>query len=209
MARLKNHEFGSINISEINDPVVFVVDMINGFVKEGNLADTAIMSIVEGQRRLMDRLECKNVFICDSHPPKTREFLAYPKHCVIGSKETEVIGELRGYIKKIICKNSTNTFVAPEFQEFLKEDLMRYKDIIIVGCCTDLCILQFALSLQSYLNEHNLCDQRIIVVESLCETYHIDHLHDAYFWNDVSLKNMQTNGITVVSEIEDDENERN
>lgn len=201
MARLKNNQYESIELNELKDPVVFVVDMVNGFVKEGALADPEIMSIVEDQKKLMDQLECRNVFVCDSHPPKTREFLSYPQHCMIGTKEAEVIDELKDHIKRIIHKNSTNTFVAFEFQEFLQDECSRYKDLIIVGCCTDLCILQFALSLQSYLNEHNLCEQRVIVPANLVETYHIEDVHDAYFWNDVSLKNMAANGITVVSEI--------
>lgn len=201
MARLKSNQYESMKLNELKDPVVFVVDMVNGFVKEGALADLEIMSIVEDQKKLMDQLECRNVFVCDTHPPKTREFLSYPQHCMIGTKEAEVIDELKYYIKRIIHKNSTNTFVAPEFQEFLRDECSRYKDLIIIGCCTDLCILQFALSLQSYLNEHNLCEQRVIVPVNMVETYHIEDVHDAYFWNDVSLKNMATNGITVVSEI--------
>ncbi len=201
MARLKNNQYKPMKVDELKDPVVFVVDMVNGFVKEGALADPEIMSIVEDQKRLMDQLECCNVFVCDTHPPKTREFLSYPQHCMIGTKESEVIDELKDHIKRIVHKNSTNTFVAPEFQEFLQDECSRYKDLIIVGCCTDLCILQFALSLQSYLNEHNLCEQRVIVPANLVETYHIEDVHDAYFWNDVSLKNMATNGILVVSEI--------
>ena len=201
MARLKNNLYKPMNVDELKDPVVFVVDMVNGFVKEGALADPAIMSIAEGQKKLMDQLECRNVFVCDTHPPKTREFLSYPQHCMIGTKEAEVIDELKDHIKRIIHKNSTNTFVAPEFQEFLQDECSRYKDLIIVGCCTDLCILQFALSLQSYLNEHNRCEQRVIVPANLVETYHVEDIHDAYFWNDVSLKNMAANGILVVSEI--------
>lgn len=201
MARLKNNLYKPMNVDELKDPVVFVVDMVNGFVKEGALADPTIMSIAEGQKKLMDQLECRNVFVCDTHPPKTREFLSYPQHCMIGTKEAEVIDELKDHIKRIIHKNSTNTFVAPEFQEFLQDECSRYKDLIIVGCCTDLCILQFALSLQSYLNEHNHCEQRVIVPANLVETYHVEDIHDAYFWNDVSLKNMATNGILVVSEI--------
>ena len=74
MARLKNNLYKPMNVDELKDPVVFVVDMVNGFVKEGALADPEIMSIAEGQKELMDQLECRNVFVCDTHPPKTREF---------------------------------------------------------------------------------------------------------------------------------------
>lgn len=203
MARLINNEYKSILANELKNPLVFVVDMVNGFVKEGALADPMIQSVVADQKALMDNLQCRNVFVCDSHPPKTREFLAYPSHCVIGTNEAEVMDELKDYVKRIVHKNSTNTFMAPEFQTLLKEEMGNYQDIVIIGCCTDLCIMQFALSLQSYLNEHNLCDYRVIVPVDCVETYHIDSIHDAYFWNDVSLKNMAANGITVVSKIEE------
>lgn len=202
MSRLKEIKYNKINTSELCDPIVFVVDMVVGFCEEGALADSQIVTVVPNQRRLMDTLMCRNVFVCDSHPPVTREFQAYPAHCVIGTREAEVIHELEPYIRKIIHKNSTNTFMAPEFQEFLASDLKNYKDIIIVGCCTDLCIMQFALSLQAYLNEHNLVEHRIIVPSDCVETYHIENVHDAYFWNDVALQNMAANGIQVVSEIE-------
>lgn len=203
MARLNQNEYTSIQTSKINNPVVFVVDMVNGFTKEGALSDIKIMDIVKAQKKLMDTLSCRNVFVCDTHPPKTREFEAYPAHCMVGTSEAEVVDELKDYIKMIIHKNSTNTFMAPEFSEFLKNDLDNYNDIIITGCCTDLCILQFALSLQGYLNEHNMCKHRIIIPVDCVETYHIDQVHDAYFWNDVSLKNMAANGITIVSKIEE------
>lgn len=203
MARLKNNDYKNISIDDIIDPVIFVVDMVNGFVKEGALADPAIATISTNQIQLMETLSCKNVFVCDTHPPKTREFDAYPPHCIVGTKEADVVEELTPYIKEMIHKNSTNTFMAPEFQVFLKEQLDRYQDIVIVGCCTDLCVLQFALSMQGYLNEHNKTEQRVIIPCDCVETYHIDRIHEADFWNEVSLKNMAANGITVVSKIEE------
>ena len=200
MARLNKQIDTFISVNQIKKPVILVVDMVNGFVKEGALADTAIMDIVTNQKRLMDVLLCKNVFICDSHPPKTREFDSYPPHCVIGTKECDVIEELNPYIQEIVHKNSTNAFVSLEFQEFLK-NIDFYRDIIIVGCCTDLCILQLGLCLQSWLNEHNMVEHRIIIPTDCVETYHIEDVHDAKTWNNMALENMKTNGITVVSSI--------
>lgn len=42
MARLENKNYKSIQKSELNNPVVFVVDMIKGFVNIGPLHDEAI-----------------------------------------------------------------------------------------------------------------------------------------------------------------------
>ena len=55
--------------------------------------------------------------------------------------------------------------MAPEFEEFLNSDLKYYRDIIVTGCCTDLCVLHFVLSLNTWLNEHNMNEYRIVVVD--------------------------------------------
>lgn len=200
MARLKENNYTNLDLNEIKDPVIFVVDMVNGFIKEGALHDEYIFNCVEPQRKLMEVLSCRREFVCDNHPPKTREFESYPPHCVIGTHEAQIVDELQDLIQYTIPKNSTNTFMAPEFQRFLQEEIERYKDIIIVGCCTDLCILQFALSLQGWLNEHNKIENRIIIPVDCVETYH-NELHDAYTWNQFALENMKMNGITVVNSI--------
>lgn len=33
--KIKNNLYKPMNVDELKDPVVFVVDMVNGFVKEG------------------------------------------------------------------------------------------------------------------------------------------------------------------------------
>lgn len=192
----------TIKYSEIKDPIVLIVDMVNGFCKEGALADEHILSIVPAITDVLKRLDCRNVFICDNHPPKTREFEAYPSHCVIGTKEAEIIDELKPFVKYIAKKNSTNAFMSHDFKELVLGSLSNYRNIVIVGCCTDLCILQLALSMQGYLNEHNLTDQRIIVPSQCVDTYDIEGVHDRGFWNEFSLNNMETNGILVVDHME-------
>ena len=141
-------------------------------------------------------------FIADSHPPKTREFNSYPSHCVIGTKESEVIQELQPYVQELMRKNSTNAFTCPDFQIFLTERMDSYRDIVITGCCTDICILQFALCLNAWLNEHNKTDQRIIIPLSCVDTYHIEGVHDAVSCNEFSIRNMEANGICIVSSLE-------
>lgn len=200
MARLEKNEYPGLDAKDLKDPVIFVVDMVNGFVHEGALHDEKIDAITPSIQRLLKGLECKNVFVCDNHPPHTREFEAYPAHCVIGTSEAEVIDDLKPYIKRMIPKNSTNTFMAPDFQAFLKEELSWYKDIIVTGCCTDLCILQFVLSFQSWLNEHNKTEHRLIVPVDCVDTYDAPN-HPATMHNAFGLENMAANGVEVVSTI--------
>ena len=194
------NQYPQMDIDQLQKPIVFVVDMINGFVKEGALHDQKIMDIVPAIQSLLEKEVGRNVFVADAHPVQTREFQSYPQHCVIGSFESEVVEELQPYVHELFHKNSTNTFFSPNFQEFVKERLDWYQDIIITGCCSDICILQFALSLQAYFNEHNMVNHRVIVPLSCIDTYHIDTIHDSVEWNMFSIRNMAANGIVVVSD---------
>ena len=99
-------------------------------------------------------------------------------------------------------KNSTNAFHCQDFLSFLKEEMDSYRDVIVTGCCTDLCVLQFVLTLQAWLNEHNKKEYRIIVPRNCIATYDIPNVHSAKEWNDISLKMMQMNGILVVDSID-------
>lgn len=205
MARVSDafvSQFPAMKLEELKRPVVFVVDMINGFVFEGALADAKINDITASIKALLEDVSARTFFIADAHPPKTREFISYPTHCVIGTNESEVIEELQPYIHELFHKNSTNTFTSPDFQAFLKEGrLEAYEDIILTGCCSDICILQFALCLNAWLNEHNMVEKRLIIPMNCIDTYHIEGVHDAVSTNEFSIANMKANGITVVTEI--------
>lgn len=201
MARLKKNDYPSLSKDQLKNPILFVVDMVNGFVKEGALHDTAIAQAAKPIQTLIEMLDCPSIFVCDCHPEDAREFQSYPQHCVMGTSEAEVIDELKPLIKREIPKNSTNTFFAPDFQTFLEQEANRYNDFIITGCCTDICIMQFALSFQGWMNQNDKTDQRIIVPVDCVDTYHIDGVHDANDWNEMSLSTMHSNGIQVVSTI--------
>lgn len=203
MARRSIHEAESLNIDQLKKPVIFVIDMVNGFVSEGALADKAIAQISKPIQDLIESLKVRTIFVCDAHNEKAKEFQSYPIHCLKGSQESQVMDELAAYNQEQIDKNSTNTFMAPGFQKILPDLLANYTDFIITGCCTDLCILQFALSLQSYLNEIDRGANRIIIPENCVDTYQIDQVHEAKDWNEAAIQNMKQNGILVVSRIEE------
>lgn len=190
-------KINKMNIDELNKPIVFVVDMINGFVKEGSLSDKSIMEIVPSIQTLLENVK-PSIFICDSHDLNAREFNSFPLHCVKNTAESKVIDELKPYVSRTMYKNSTNAFVAKEINTFIKEELDAYKDIVLVGCCTDICIMQFALCLNTYLNEHELHDKRVIVPINMVETYHIDKIHDAMKYNENACDFMLLNAVNVI-----------
>lgn len=194
--------YPSMSLKELHKPVIFVVDMVNGFVKEGALHDTEINEVSENIIEIIRENEHRVIFIRDCHPQTTREFLSYPSHCLCGTSESEIIDELKPYVYEEMCKNSTNTFTCPDFQEFLETRIYDYQDIVITGCCTDICILQFALCLNAWLNEHNEDEKRIIIPIDCVDTYHIEGSHDAVAMNEFSIQNMAANGIHMISHLE-------
>lgn len=201
MARLEVDKYEPLHKEFVHKPIVFVVDMINGFCKEGALADEAIMDIVPAQKEMMNILGGHNVAVCDFHSNKSREFKFFPPHCEMGTKEPMLIDELKENIDTYMFKDSTNAFVTTEFMEFWNEYEDEFEDVIIIGCCTDICIMQFALTLNAFFNEMGDEKHRVIVPADCVDTYNTGVVHDAYKYNDFALSTMFANGVTVVKNI--------
>lgn len=192
--------FTTLPKDELLQPVLFVVDMIEGFVEHGALSDTEIATITPHVQQLCEKIE-NRYFACDEHLENAREFQAFPQHCNVNSQEAKVIVDLRTYVNEVIPKNSTNTFFATGFQAQLPKFLEVYRDFVICGCCSDICVLQFALTLNAYFNQHNLREHRVLVVLNAIETYEAPH-HDAQLFNEVAVAMMQQSGVLVVKGIE-------
>lgn len=81
--------------------LLVVVDMVNGFVKDGALADRYIERIIPNINGMLK--EFKNAdnslvaFVKDSHNDECSEFKKFPKHCISGTFESEVVNELKSY----------------------------------------------------------------------------------------------------------------
>lgn len=198
MARLtKELTTDMISVDELTNPMVIVVDMINGFVNEGALADSAINGTVPTIEKLL-KTNIPNLFAVDAHDEDANEFRSFPKHCIKGSKESEIIPELKSYAKEIVYKNSTNLAHAINMEEFVK----KADTFIITGCCTDICVMQFALALRTYLNQFDYGEKEVILVSDAVDTYHIDGVHDAVEYNRMALLMMQQSGIRVVKGVQ-------
>lgn len=193
-------QYPLLSVQALEKPVLFVVDMIEGFVNQGALSDRAISSCTPHIIELMDHV--KDVyFACDEHHEDAREFQAFPNHCEMRSEEAAIIEALQPYAKNKIGKNSTNTFLATDFQALFPTLLQEHRDFVMTGCCTDICIMQFALSLNAYFNQHNLHGYRVICVIDAIETYDAPW-HDASLYNEMALNIMKQSGITIVRGME-------
>src|SRR5256714_15400781 len=83
--------------------VTIVVDVLNGFCKQGNLAsprcDAAIPKIrkaIEERRGAGDQL----IFLADTHDPNDREFEVFPRQCVPGTAEAEHVPDLQALLRE-------------------------------------------------------------------------------------------------------------
>ncbi|MGD9568467.1 MAG: isochorismatase family cysteine hydrolase [Sedimentibacter sp.] len=192
-----------LNSLDKNKTVLFVVDMVNGFVYSGALSSPRVVAIVNNIAELNEKTKGFNkLFFLDNHEKDSQEFKYFPSHCVKGTNEAELIPELKSENSENILyveKNSTNGFHSKGFQDWLKEHEEEIDNYIITGCVTDICVLQFALSLKSYFNEKNK-NKRVIVPKNCVETYD-GGSHDGYLMNLFALYNMHTSGIEIVEKI--------
>ena len=130
--------------------LLVVVDMINGFIHTGALADPKIDHIIPAVVETVNaylKHDFPVLAFRDCHNESAKEFSSFPPHCLKDSEESELIDELKPYADQFIIldKNSTNGFVQPEFLEVFQQ-MTDLRSVMIVGCCTDICVLQFALS---------------------------------------------------------------
>ena len=156
--------------------LLIIVDMVNGFVKEGALADPYIATIIPEIKELIRFNKERGgalAFINEAHTENAAEFKTFPKHCVKGTIEAEVIDELQLEFKEadlVYGKNSTAGIFA--IQRDI-EAMKQLREVIITGCCTDICNLNLAIPLKNLFNEYDQ-DVRVVVPRNAVETFQIN-----------------------------------
>lgn len=180
-----------------------IVDMINGFAREGALKSPRVEGVIpdiEKMSKACDEVGIKKLAFADCHTDESPEFGSYPVHCMAGTSEWEIVDELKeigGY--KLIPKNSTNGFIEEEFQNWLVEN----RDIdtfVVTGDCTDICVQQFATTLKTWFNKQNR-KSRVIVPVNAVQTYDLG-MHNGDLMQVMALYNMTINGVEIVGGIE-------
>ena len=166
---------------KVYEKCLIVVDMVNGFVKEGVLHDERISFVIPNQVELIEKYNTDGelvIFIKDTHDEDAVEFKRFgnTKHCVRGTREAELVDELLPYEKKdntiSIEKNSTSFMESPEFRKLVSE-LTNVKQYDIVGCCTDICDFNGSMGLANYCDQWNR-NVDIIVYQDAIATYSED-----------------------------------
>ena len=161
--------------------LLLVIDMVNGFVKEGALADKAINNITPNIINLIKKYvqeENDIISIQEGHNENSKEFKPYESNM------------------KLIRKNSTSGFLTKEFYDYIKNNENNLKEIALCGCCTDLCVMNFAIPLKNYINENDL-DIDVVIYKNAVETYDAPN-HNKKEYNEIAFKIMEQNGIKLI-----------
>ena len=180
--------------------LLIIIDMVNGFVKNRVLADTDINNIAPNIiKEIKQFIQNKDEIISfqEAHKSDSKEFETFPKHCIIGTKEADLIDELVPYQPnmKVIFKNSTSGFVTKSFLEFLENNKNNFEEVFITGCCTDICIINFAIPLKNYFNEYNI-NTKVVISKNCVDTYNSE-FHNKDEYNKIAFKLMEQAGIII------------
>ncbi len=173
------------------EELLVVVDMVNGFIREGNMKDSYIEHIIPGIEVLVREYigeENKEVFyVREKHSKNATEFNKFPVHCLENTSESEVVDELKEYENDVrtYFKNCTCAIFAKGLLKDIKS-MKNLKSVTVTGCCSDICVLNFVLGLINFFDEYNM-DVKVEVREDLIETYDApNHSRDEY--NEIARK---------------------
>ncbi|MFV8474538.1 cysteine hydrolase family protein [Mycoplasma sp. Z631] len=169
--------------------LLIVVDMLNGFAYKGALASSNIAKIIPTIANIVQEFD-HNLFVCDHHSIEDLEMKLYPIHCLANDVESEIVAPLVPYVQEIIYKNTTNAFWDIPAKIW---DL--YDEFYLVGCCTDICILQLGITLKTYLNKIH-SDKNVIVYQDALATYNSKE-HNAKQYTEIGLKALKNAGVII------------
>lgn len=184
--------------------LLLVVDMVEGFTRIGNMSNPYMTKIIGEVVRLVNYFLDNGYAVAatkEAHSPDSVEFNDYPNHCEEGTEEARLVAELIPFEPKMMIyeKNSTCVAVAPEFIEDLKH-MKKLKKVIVVGGCTDICLMQAAIPVKCLFNQLNQ-NVEVIVPENAVDTYDAPN-HGRDEWNEMAFRFMKQAGIQIVKKYE-------
>ncbi len=180
--------------------LVVVIDMVNGFVKEGALAAPSIQRIIPRIKEILEENEKDekglNVIVRDTHPKDAIEFKTFGAHCVEGTDEVELVDELKPFEEKAVDfpKNSTNFMLADGVIPFL-ENCYKLKKIAFVGCLSEVCVKNAAITARNYFDQVNR-DVEVGVYADAIDTFDAPG-HNAEEVTERALADMEANGVKI------------
>lgn len=186
--------------------VLYNIDMNNGFVNFGAMANPSYNELVPEQLKLIEKMRKEEGivnFILEGHAEDALEFQSYPQHCVLGTPEADLIPQLITEQNKpdtyTFYKNCINGMLNLDVQEQIRR-LKNLKEVIYNGVCADLCVMDFARTNARFLDQINK-ETKLFVVKSTIDTFNAPG-HDREEWIDIACRVMQQAGIEVVENVE-------
>lgn len=186
--------------------LLVIMDMNNGFAKKGALYSPRTEALIQPIADLCFEAKAMGwtiLALTDTHDETDIEMESFPKHAMAGTDEPEIVDEIKPFCDLILPKYTTGGFF--EIQEAAREnpayDLTQYDNIQVVGCCTDLCVFNFSLITQKFMElQYHLGRLKkmpeIVVRMNLVDTYDSAG-HDAEMLNEFFPEHMELNGIRV------------
>lgn len=193
----KNHHLWKKKNNMNKEKVLLVIDMNNGFTREGNMFTENLDNLVLPMRKFIVEFKKQNakvVYYSDAHSVDDDEFKMYPVHCLKGTHESEYVDELLGLNDYYVEKQTTNGFNAKNPFEFTTS---KNPDFYVVGGVTEICVKNITISLLEYIKSNNI-DSNVYVVSDLVATFEGKN-NDADIRHSHALNEMKKNGAKVIN----------
>ena len=145
--------------------VLVVVDMQNDFI-DGTLGSSEAIAIVPNVVEKVKNFQGMVLYTRDTHSDDylhTLEGTYLPvKHCIKGSNGWQIHNQLEQL--RILPPIDKSSFSSLKLGEYLKQvnETTPIESITLVGVCTDICIISYAILLKAFLPEIN------IIVDASC-----------------------------------------
>lgn len=193
----------SLDSLDPSSTALMIVDMVNGFAREGAMSSPRVGRLISPIAALAARCAEKGIEVlafADCHTPESLELETYPPHCLRGTEESLVCREIaEAAPMTVIEKNSTDGFLESAFEAW-RRDHEAVRTYVVAGDCTDICVQQFVLSAKAWHNTRNMA-LRLIVPVDLVDTYDADS-HPADVYNVTALMTMAAAGAELVAHID-------
>lgn len=190
--------------------VLIVVDMVNGFVREGELADKHIEGIINTQVALIKKYQEEGnliIFIKDTHTKDSVEHNRFggALHCLETTTETQLVNELKPFENKentiTLEKNSTSYIWAENKEDnynFIDvlNNLENVQEIEVVGCCTDICIINGVLPMMNYFDQKNKIVETTLYKDAI-DTFEIPGIHNRKEYEDAAYLLLKQQGAKI------------
>ena len=166
-----------------------IVDEVNGFATPGAGAlappreDPLVTRMIQETDRLAHGFSSRGwkiLAFLDTHEPGRPE-PPYPPHCERGSGEENLVPQLKWLEQDrnttLVRKDCINGFVGaiqPDGSNALVDWVSKHRivDVLVVGICTDICVMDFVLTMLSARNHGLMPDLATIAVHTgACATY--------------------------------------